>query len=117
MVRNRLRASGLVAPGLRWMRAARWRGTGRDRRRSMDTPRTDRYRAEALARLIYTHDAVLHSTRVSGTRVAVYAYLGEHRWSCGWGVDEADAWRVALKHLRARAVALGDALAAELGAP
>ena len=55
-MRNRLRASGAGCPGFRGVRCAPACGTGRDRCDAMDTPRTDRDRAEALAAIRYPHD-------------------------------------------------------------
>lgn len=84
------------------------------------TPRTDRARAEALAAILYHGSATLHLWSPADEPLHyVLGYL-----SAGTGHDtlasdatpEA-AWAEAHRVLRARAVALGDALAAELGAP
>ena len=83
------------------------------------TPRTDRDRAERLADLIY-HGGALHLwTPADEPLCYVLGYLtpGEGHDTLGSGMTPEEAWREAYRVLRARAVALGDALASELGAP
>lgn len=86
----------------------------------MDTPRTDRERAERLAATIYHGVAALHLWAPSDEPTCyVLAYLspGAGHDTIGSGATPDAAWHEAYRVLRARAVALGDALAAELGAP
>lgn len=83
------------------------------------TPRTDRDRAERLAAILY-HDAatLLLWSPVDEPLHYVLGYLhpyGSHD-TLGSGATPEAAWREAYRVLRARAVAVGDALAAELGA-
>ena len=118
-MRNRLRASGVAVPGFRGVCLAPAHGTPRDRPGSMDTPRTDRDRAERLAATIY-HGADLHlwsPTDEALHYVLAYLVPGGGHDTIGSGTTPEAAWRQAHRVLRARAVALGDALAAELGAP
>ena len=118
-MRNRLRASGLAVPGFRGVCLAPACGTPRDRPGSMDTTRTDRERAERLAATIY-HGADLplwSPTDEALHYVLAYLVPGGGHDTIGSGATPEAAWREAHRVLRARAVALGDALAAELGAP
>ncbi len=83
------------------------------------TPRSDRDRAERLAATIY-HGADLHlwsPTDEALHYVLAYLVPGGGHDTIGSGATPEAAWREAHRVLRARAVALGDALAAELGAP
>ena len=119
-MRNALRASGVEGPGFRGLRGARVHGTAHDRWWGMDsTPRSDRARAEALAATIY-HGADLHlwsPTDEALHYVLAYLVPGGGHDTIGSGATPEAAWAEAHRVLRARAVALGDALAAELGAP
>lgn len=86
----------------------------------MDTPRTDRDRAEALAAILYHDEATLvlwSPTDEPLHYVLGYLHPGSgHDTIASAGAPDA-AWHEAYRVLRARAVALGDALAAELGSP
>ena len=85
----------------------------------MDTTRTDRDRAERLADIIY-HGGALHLWSPADEPLHyVLGYLtpGEGHDTLGSGTTPDAAWHEAYGVLRARAAALGDALAAELGAP
>lgn len=86
----------------------------------MDTPRTDRDRAEALAAILYHDEATLvlwSPTDEPLHYVLGYLHPGSgHDTIASAGAPDA-AWHEAYRVLRARAVALGDDLARELGAP
>ena len=84
------------------------------------TPRTDRDRAERLAAILYHDEATLVLwSPVDEPLHYVLGYLhpGSGHDTLASGATPEDAWREAYRVLRARAVALGDALASELGAP
>ena len=86
----------------------------------MIVTRTDRDRAERLAAILYHGSATLHlwsPTDEALHYVLAYLVPGGGHDTIGSGATPDDAWREAHRVLRARAVALGDALAAELGAP
>ena len=80
--------------------------------------RTDRDRAEALASLIYDGASLLLWADGAGVqRVLLYRGSLDEGSTIGSGDTAAEAWSVAMRVLRARAIALGDDLARELGAP
>ena len=119
-MRNALRASGVDAHGFRGLRGSRARGTPHDRCEAMDSTRSDRARAEALAAIIYHDNATLLLWSPGDeTLHYVLGYLsaGTGHDTLASGATPEAAWAEAHRVLRARAVALGDALAAELGAP
>lgn len=85
----------------------------------MDTSRTDQQRCEALATLLYPLSS-LHLWTPQGTGlyyVLGYLHLSSSATTLGSGATPEAAWHDAYRVLRARAVALGDDLARELGAP
>mgnify|MGYP006888287311 CR=1 FL=1 len=84
------------------------------------TPRTDRDRAERLAAILYHDAATLHLWSPADEPlhyVLGYLHPGSGHDTLASGATPEAAWREAARVLRARAVAVGDALAAELGAP
>ena len=84
------------------------------------TPRTDRDRAERLAAILYHNAATLHLWSPADEPlhyVLGYLHPGSGHDTLASGATPDEAWCEAASLLRARAVALGDALAAELGAP
>lgn len=85
----------------------------------MDTPRTDRDRAERLASILYPGASIVLWSPADQSLHYVLGYLPfvAHGDTLGSGATPDEAWCEAASLLRARAVALGDALAAELGAP
>lgn len=85
----------------------------------MDTTRTDRDRAERLAAIIYPDRDTMAWTPGELGDGLHYALLlrNDSHETLGTGATPEAAWAEAYRVLRSRAVAIGDALAAELGAP
>ena len=84
------------------------------------TTRTDRDRAERLAAILYHDEAtlVLWSPVDEPLHYVIgYLHPGSGHDTLASGDTPDEAWCEAASLLRARAVALGDALAAELGTP